>query len=72
MDVMVATVGAVRALGMETCMTFGMLRPEQSFQLANAELNHPITSAIPPNATNSRSPPPASIVCRDAAIDCRF
>lgn len=40
MDVLVAMVEGVRALGMETCMTLGMLTQEQSVQLADAGLDY--------------------------------
>lgn len=48
MDAMVAMVEGVRALGMETCMTLGMLTPEQSARLADAGLdyyNHNVDTA---------------------------
>lgn len=40
MDALVAMVEGVRAFGMETCMTLGMLTPEQSAKLANAGLDY--------------------------------
>ncbi len=40
MDAIVAMVEGVRALGMETCMTLGMLTPEQSARLADAGLDY--------------------------------
>ncbi len=40
MDALVAMVKGVRALGMETCMTLGMLTPDQSARLANAGLDY--------------------------------
>lgn len=40
MDTLVAMVEGVRALGMETCMTLGMLTPEQSERLADAGLDY--------------------------------
>ncbi|RVM14261.1 biotin synthase BioB [Sinorhizobium meliloti] len=40
MDALVAMVEGVRALGMETCMTLGMLTPEQSARLAKAGLDY--------------------------------
>ena len=40
MDMLVAMVEGVRALGMETCMTLGMLTPEQSERLADAGLDY--------------------------------
>ncbi len=40
MDTLVAMVEGVRALGMETCMTLGMLTPEQSETLADAGLDY--------------------------------
>ncbi len=40
MDAIVAMVGGVRALGMETCMTLGMLTPAQSARLAEAGLDY--------------------------------
>ena len=40
MDSLVAMVEGVRALGMETCMTLGMLTPQQSAQLAHAGLDY--------------------------------
>ncbi|OYR23771.1 biotin synthase [Brucella pseudogrignonensis] len=40
MDVLVAMVEGVRALGLETCMTLGMLTQEQSEQLADAGLDY--------------------------------
>ncbi|KWV54200.1 biotin synthase [Rhizobium altiplani] len=40
MDALVAMVEGVRALGMETCMTLGMLTPEQSVRLADAGLDY--------------------------------
>jgi len=40
MDSLVAMVEGVRALGMETCMTLGMLTPEQSERLADAGLDY--------------------------------
>ncbi len=48
MDTLVAMVEGVRALGMETCMTLGMLTPEHSQRLAAAGLdyyNHNIDSS---------------------------
>jgi biotin synthase len=39
-DMLVAMVEGVRALGMETCMTLGMLTPEQSERLADAGLDY--------------------------------
>ncbi len=40
MDTLVAMIEGVRALGMETCMTLGMLTPEQSGRLAEAGLDY--------------------------------
>ncbi|MBZ9793572.1 biotin synthase BioB [Rhizobium sp. 3T7] len=40
MDAIVAMVEGVRALGMETCMTLGMLTPQQSARLAGAGLDY--------------------------------
>jgi biotin synthase len=40
MDALVAMVEGVRALGMETCMTLGMLTPDQSGRLAKAGLDY--------------------------------
>jgi biotin synthase len=40
MEALVAMVEGVRALGMETCMTLGMLTPEQSERLADAGLDY--------------------------------
>lgn len=40
METIVAMVEGVKALGMETCMTLGMLTPTQSEQLANAGLDY--------------------------------
>ncbi|MBB3318743.1 MULTISPECIES: biotin synthase BioB [unclassified Rhizobium] len=40
MDTLVAMVEGVKALGMETCMTLGMLTPEQSERLADAGLDY--------------------------------
>ena len=40
MDALVAMVEGVRALDMETCMTLGMLTPEQSARLADAGLDY--------------------------------
>jgi len=40
MDALVAMVEGVRALGMETCMTLGMLTPGQSARLADAGLDY--------------------------------
>ncbi|MGF6158124.1 biotin synthase [Ensifer sp. KUDG1] len=40
MDAIVAMVEGVRALGMETCMTLGMLTPAQSARLAEAGLDY--------------------------------
>ena len=40
MDVVVAMVRGVKALGLETCMTLGMLSPEQSESLAAAGLDY--------------------------------
>lgn len=40
MDAVVAMVEGVKALGMETCMTLGMLTPEQSAKLADAGLDY--------------------------------
>lgn len=40
MDALVAMVEGVRALGMETCMTLGLLTPEQSARLADAGLDY--------------------------------
>src|ERR1700689_4271873 len=40
MDAVVAMVKGVKALGMETCMTLGMLDPTQSEQLSHAGLDY--------------------------------
>ncbi|PSH56522.1 biotin synthase BioB [Phyllobacterium sophorae] len=40
MDALVAMVEGVKALGMETCMTLGMLTPQQSEKLADAGLDY--------------------------------
>lgn len=40
MDALVAMVEGVRGLGMETCMTLGMLTPEQTLRLADAGLDY--------------------------------
>jgi biotin synthase len=40
METLVAMVGGVRALGMETCMTLGMLSPAQAGELAKAGLDY--------------------------------
>ncbi|MBB3455026.1 biotin synthase [Rhizobium sp. BK313] len=40
MNALVAMVEGVKALGMETCMTLGMLTPEQSAQFADAGLDY--------------------------------
>lgn len=40
MDAIIAMVRGVRSLGMETCMTLGMLRPEQAEALADAGLDY--------------------------------
>src|SRR6478736_4272641 len=40
METLVAMVGGVKALGMETCMTLGMLSPGQAEALANAGLDY--------------------------------
>ena len=40
MDTLVAMVEGVRALGMETCMTLGMLNPQQAGRLADAGLDY--------------------------------
>lgn len=40
MDVLVAMVAGVKALGLETCMTLGMLSPEQANVLADAGLDY--------------------------------
>ncbi len=40
MDVLVAMIAGVKALGMETCMTLGMLSPGQASVLADAGLNY--------------------------------
>lgn len=40
MDVVVAMVEGVKALGMETCMTLGMLSPEQAIRLKDAGLDY--------------------------------
>lgn len=40
MEAIAAMVGGVKALGMETCMTLGMLTPAQSEQLAHAGLDY--------------------------------
>ncbi|WP_088691597.1 MULTISPECIES: biotin synthase BioB [unclassified Rhizobium] len=40
MDAIIAMVEGVRALGMETCMTLGMLTPQQSARLAEAGLDY--------------------------------
>ncbi|WP_026622864.1 biotin synthase (plasmid) [Ensifer sp. WSM1721] len=40
MDALAAMVEGVRALGMETCMTLGMLTPEQSAKFAEAGLDY--------------------------------
>ena len=40
MDMIVAMVEGVRSLGMETCMTLGMLSPDQASRLADAGLDY--------------------------------
>ncbi len=40
MEAIVAMISGVRAFGMETCMTLGMLTPEQSERLADAGLDY--------------------------------
>lgn len=40
MEAIVAMISGVRALGMETCMTLGMLTPQQSERLAGAGLDY--------------------------------
>ncbi|PSH70067.1 biotin synthase BioB [Phyllobacterium brassicacearum] len=40
MDMIVAMVEGVRSLGMETCMTLGMLSPDQACRLADAGLDY--------------------------------
>lgn len=40
MDVVVAMVQGVKALGIETCMTLGMLSPDQAHRLADAGLDY--------------------------------
>ncbi|MGQ7429850.1 radical SAM protein, partial [Streptococcus suis] len=40
MGATVAMVEGVRAMGMETCMTLGMLEPHQAKQLADAGLDY--------------------------------
>ena len=40
MDKVAAIVEGVKALGLETCMTLGMLKPEQAQRLANAGLDY--------------------------------
>jgi biotin synthase len=40
MDMVVSMVQGVKALGMETCMTLGMLEPAQTLQLKNAGLDY--------------------------------
>ncbi len=40
MDMVVAMIEGVRALGMETCMTLGMLSPEQTIRLKEAGLDY--------------------------------
>jgi biotin synthase len=40
MNTLVAMIRGVRALGMETCMTLGMLTPEQSARFADAGLDY--------------------------------
>lgn len=40
MDVIVAMVEGVKSMGMETCMTLGMLEPHQARQLADAGLDY--------------------------------
>ncbi|AYG66057.1 biotin synthase BioB [Rhizobium sp. CCGE531] len=40
MEALIAMVEGVRAMGMETCMTLGMLTPEQSARLAEAGLDY--------------------------------
>jgi len=40
MDMLVAMVEGVKAMGMETCMTLGMLSPEQSARLSDAGLDY--------------------------------
>jgi biotin synthase len=40
MDMLVAMVEGVKAMGMETCMTLGMLSPEQSSRLSDAGLDY--------------------------------
>ncbi|WP_429814173.1 biotin synthase BioB [Ensifer sp. B1-9] len=40
MEAIVAMISGVRALGMETCMTLGMLTPQQSERLADAGLDY--------------------------------
>ena len=40
MDMVIAMVEGVKGLGMETCMTLGMLSPEQALQLKDAGLDY--------------------------------
>ena len=57
MDAVVAMVSGVRAMGLETCMTLGMLTPEQAERLAEAGLdyyNHNIDTS--PEHYSSSSP----------------
>ncbi len=60
MDALVEMVGAVKALGLETCMTLGMLDPEQAERLGRAGLdyyNHNIDTSerYYPRVTSTRT-----------------
>ena len=56
MDAIVEIVGRVRALGMETCMTLGMLDREQSVASARPGSITTITTSIPRSAIIRASP----------------
>ena len=62
MEALVAMVEGVKALGMETCMTLGMLSPDQAGTLAEAGLdyyNHNIDTSE--RLLLARSSPPAPL-----------
>jgi len=60
MDAVVAMVKGVKALGMETCMTLGMLDRAQSEQLSHAGSTTTTTISIRRSATIKKSSPPAA------------
>ncbi|MGX5806155.1 biotin synthase BioB [Bradyrhizobium sp. Arg314] len=54
METVVAMVEGVKALGMETCMTLGMLDLDQAQQLKQAGLDFTTTTSTPQSATIAR------------------